>query len=329
MSPIARRYLASLVWFCVGCHSVDQARPTSPVVTNKQLRALRTSLPEDRSMDLMPDGSFNYASALQKALFFYEAQRSGPLTENNRVPWRGDSAMEDGRAEGVDLVGGWYDAGDHVKFGFPMAYTVTLLAWSAVDVKEGFSQTGQLDSISNNLRWATDYLIKAHTAPNELWAQVGDPEEDHHFWGPAESMSMARPAYKIDADCPGSDLAAETAAALAATSIVFSKSDPTYAATLLTHASQLYTFADTHRGKYSDCVKSANPYYTSHNGFEDELVWGALWLYRATGNDEYLQKAEARLSEHRRKRRMDPLLGRQILWFLCPAGQTHRKKRLR
>ncbi|KAL4564621.1 hypothetical protein LXL04_028687 [Taraxacum kok-saghyz] len=28
----------------------------------------------------------------------------------------------------VDLVGGYYDAGDNVKFGFPMAFTTTMLS---------------------------------------------------------------------------------------------------------------------------------------------------------------------------------------------------------
>ena len=30
------------------------------------------------------------------------------------------------RALQVDLTGGYYDAGDNVKFGFPMAFTATL-----------------------------------------------------------------------------------------------------------------------------------------------------------------------------------------------------------
>jgi hypothetical protein len=44
----------------------------------------------------------------------------------------------------------------------------------------------------------------------------------------------------------------ETAAALAAASLVFATRDPAYAATLLTHARQLYAFGDSFRGKYSD-----------------------------------------------------------------------------
>ena len=59
---------------------------------------------------------------------------------------------------------------------------------------------------------------------------------------------------------------------------------PTYADTLLTHAQQLYTFADTVRGKYSECITDAASYYKSWSGYKDELVWGAIWLYRATGD---------------------------------------------
>lgn len=71
----------------------------------------------------------NYGEALQKSIYFYEAQQSGVLPEWNRNEWRGDSALGDGSDNNVDLTGGWYDAGDHVKFGFPMASTATMLAW--------------------------------------------------------------------------------------------------------------------------------------------------------------------------------------------------------
>src|SRR4030095_13008604 len=95
--------------------------------------------------------SFNYAEALQKSLFFYEAQRSGPLPASNRVNWRGDSALLDGADVGRNLTGGWYDAGDHVKFGLPMAASATMLAWGIVENRQGYVDAGQLDEALDNL----------------------------------------------------------------------------------------------------------------------------------------------------------------------------------
>lgn len=145
-------------------------------------------------------------------MLFYEAQRSGRLPENSRLNWRGDSGLEDGKDVGLDLTGGWYDAGDHVKFGLPMAYSAAILSWSVYEYRDAYKESGQLDAALDNIKWATDYFLKAHTAPYELWGQVGNGALDHAWWGPAEVMPMKRPAYKIDAGCPGSDLAGGTAA---------------------------------------------------------------------------------------------------------------------
>ncbi|MEE1927105.1 glycoside hydrolase family 9 protein [Streptomyces sp. TRM 70351] len=235
---------------------------------------------------------FDYGEALQKSILFYEAQQSGEIPEFNRVSWRGDSGMADGADAGVDLTGGWYDAGDHVKFGFPMAFSATMLAWGAVANEDAYADAGQLVHLKNNLRFVNDYFVKAHPEPDVLYGQVGHGGRDHAWWGPAEVMPMERPAYRIDASCPGSDLAGETAAAMAASSIVFAGDDPAYSATLLEHAEELYAFADTHRGKYSDCITDAQSYYNSWSGYHDELVWGALWLYQATGDAAYLARAE-------------------------------------
>ncbi|MFF5175830.1 glycoside hydrolase family 9 protein [Micromonospora sp. NPDC000089] len=236
---------------------------------------------------------YNYAEALQKSLFFYEAQQSGKKPAWNRVSWRGDSALTDGADVGLDLTGGWYDAGDHVKFGFPMAFSTTMLAWGAVEYRDGYAASGQLTPLLNNLRFVNDYFVKAHPAPNVLYGQVGRGDDDHKWWGPAEVLPMARPAYKIDASCGGADLAGETAAAMAASSMVFRPTDPAYADKLLGHARQLYTFADTVRKSYSDCITDAASFYKSWSGYQDELVWGAIWLYRATGEAAYLAKAES------------------------------------
>lgn len=52
---------------------------------------------------ILVQGQFNYKEALTKSLIFLEAQRSGKLPPNNRVPWRGDSAVDDGKLANVSL----------------------------------------------------------------------------------------------------------------------------------------------------------------------------------------------------------------------------------
>ena len=77
--------------------------------------------------------------------------------------------------------------------------------------------------------------------------------------------------------------------------MAFAASDPTYAATLLTHARQLYTFAETAPQREYETCAPVGGIYESWSGFRDELVFGAIWLSRATTGTEsanYLAKAE-------------------------------------
>ena len=240
----------------------------------------------------------NYGEALQKSIYFYEAQQSGQLPSWNRVPWRGDATTNDGTDVGLDLSGGWYDAGDHVKFGFPMASAAaTLLGWGVIENPNAYSNTGQMVHIKNNLRFVADYFVAAHPQPNVLYGQVGNGGADHAWWGPAEVLETQgngaanRPAYAITASCPGSDLAGETAAALAAISIVFENDDPAYSSLLQSHARDLHNFAMTYRGKYSDCITDARSFYNSWSGYQDELVWASAWLFKATGEQDFLDDA--------------------------------------
>ncbi len=246
----------------------------------------------------MSPREFEYGEVLRKSLLFYEAQRSGHLPDNKRISWRGDSALNDGAAVGRDLSGGYYDAGDHVKFGLPMASTLSVLAWGGLQYGEGYRKAGAWTDLLEAVRWGTDWLLKAHAGPNELYGQVGNGAADHAYWGPPEAMPMARPAYKIDADKPGTELAAEAAAALAAGALLFRGTDDAYAATLLEHAKQLFAFADKYRGTYTEAIPDARNFYNSFTGYEDELAWAATWLYKATGDKGYLEKAEAIYDKH-------------------------------
>nr|AMH40394.1 glycoside hydrolase family 9 [Timema cristinae] len=234
---------------------------------------------------------YDYATVLQNSLLFYEAQRSGKLPSDQKVTWRKDSALNDKGDNGEDLTGGYYDAGDFVKFGFQMAFTATVLSWGLLDHEAGYSNAGALEDGRKALKWATDYFIKAHTSEFEFYGQVGDGIADHNYWGRPEDMTMDRPAFKITESAPGSDLAAETAAALAAASLVFKTVDSSYSATLLQHAIQLFNFANTYRGKFSDSIVNVRCCYNSSN-YNDELVWGAAWLYRATEDNQYLNVIE-------------------------------------
>lgn len=55
-----------------------------------------------------------------------------------------------------------------------------------------------------------------------------------------EDIKGSRPVTVCDASAPGSDVAADMAAALAAASLVFSESDPDYAAKCLKAAKNMY-----------------------------------------------------------------------------------------
>lgn len=72
----------------------------------------------------------------------------------------------------VDLVGGYYDSGDHVKFGLPMAYAVTMLSWGVVEFEKEMVDGNKLHRVLDAIRWGTNYFVKAHTQHNALWVQV-------------------------------------------------------------------------------------------------------------------------------------------------------------
>ncbi|RWV78949.1 hypothetical protein GW17_00059990 [Ensete ventricosum] len=88
-------------------------------------------------------GDPDYHDALSKSLLLFHGQRSG----------------------------GYYDAGDNVKFGLPMAFTTTMLAWSVLEF--GRWMPKELNHAREAVRWGTDYLLKASgPLPSALYVQV-------------------------------------------------------------------------------------------------------------------------------------------------------------
>ena len=139
--------------------------------------------------------SQDYARHIELSLLFYECQRSGPLPNTNRIYWRHDSMLDAGADNNVDLTGGYYDAGDNVKFNFPQAFTLTLLAWSGITFAEGYTKSKQMDYLLDAVKWGTDYLIKCHTSKDELYVQVGNGQTDHTYWLPPEYITSKCPRF--------------------------------------------------------------------------------------------------------------------------------------
>lgn len=91
---------------------------------------------------------------------------------DNKIEWRGDSALQDGSEEKLDLSKGLYDAGDLMKFGFPMAFTATVLSWAILEYGHHMNAVQQLKPAQDSLKWVTDYLLNSHPSPNVLYVQV-------------------------------------------------------------------------------------------------------------------------------------------------------------
>ncbi|RRT82265.1 hypothetical protein B296_00020388 [Ensete ventricosum] len=253
-----------------------------------------------------------YTLALHKALMFFNAQRSGPLPKHNNVSWRGNSGMKDGLSDDAirrSLVGGYYDAGDAIKFNFPMSFAMTMLSWSVIEYSDKYEAAGELDHVKGIIKWGTDYLLKTFNSSADIIdrivaqigfgmtsnSQVGQGDtskgpnpNDHHCWVRPEDIDYPRPVYECHS-C--SDLAGEMTAALAAASIVF-KDSKTYSEKLVHGARTLFKYGREQRGRYSPGGSDPSLFYNS-TSYWDEFVWGGAWLYFATGNSSYLQLATA------------------------------------
>lgn len=261
-------------------------------------------------------GKPDYAEALQKSLYFYECQQAGPLPEWNRVEWRADSTMTD------EVLGGWYDAGDHVKFNLPMAYTASMLAWGLYQYPDGVESCGEMQNYVNNLGFVLDYFVDCDLG-DEVVFQVGNGTIDHSWWGPVELIKYgmedsgtayedARETYKASSGC--SAVFGGMAAALASGYCALDgRIDDSKRAEYLEHAEHIFELASASPGNdVYDLSNAPNFYRSSH--FYDELFYAANWLYIATGDKAYLDKATSYIPL------LDKELGQDCLkytWCMC------------
>lgn len=58
-------------------------------------------------------------------------------------------------------------------FGLPMAFSMTVLAWSIIEYGSFMNSGGQLSYALEALKWGTDFIITCHPSDNVFWMQVG------------------------------------------------------------------------------------------------------------------------------------------------------------
>ena len=228
----------------------------------------------------------NYAKALQYSLYLYDANMCGKEVEkHSAMNWRKNCHTYDSTVSTpygkMDLSGGFHDAGDHVKFGLPAAYSATMLGWSYYEFKDAFTKTGQKDHLKTITDHFCDYFRKCTvmngTDVKAFCYQVGDGNTDHSSWQSPEKDKMSRPAFFATADSPATDVVAETAAALAMNYVNFgNKKD-------LTAAKALYKFAKNNK-------KSGHAEQSFYSGTSwlDDLALASVILYKATKDNAYL-----------------------------------------
>ena len=264
---------------------------------------------------------YNYAKALQLSQFFFDANMCGTgVDENGLYEWRTDCHTYDAKVKldstntnmsdsfissnksvldpdgngTVDVSGGFHDAGDHVKFGMPEAYSGSTLGWGYYEFKDQYKATGQDTHAKTILRYFNDYFMKCTFLNSSGKAiafcyQVGDGDVDHAYWQAPEKDTMFRRAWFATDALPSTDCVAATAASLAVNYFNFKDEDPTYAEKSLKYAKALFEFAErcSNKAVNNDGPKS---YYGSSK-WQDDYCWAASWLYLATKDDHYLAEA--------------------------------------
>ncbi|KAI8973947.1 Six-hairpin glycosidase-like protein [Pilobolus umbonatus] len=254
---------------------------------------------------------YDYAEVLHKSYLFYHSQKSGVLPYQ-RLAWRSDSCKICIGDFGEDLSRGWYEAANTMKWGLPLGWTATQLAFNVMMFEDAMNSVDELAEGLELLKWGADYILNAHYNDTHIVGQLGSSalgpiskkialDVDFNYWGPPEEYEQWVPsgiphkAYYITPENPSSEIVGEYGAALAATSIAWRKHNSSYADELVDHAKRLYKFATDNIGSYVSSHENAFQWATfwyPSTDHRDELAWNAAWLYAATNDPFYLEEAK-------------------------------------
>lgn len=255
----------------------------------------------DNDLDLVID--YNYAKLLQYSLYFYDANMCGTDVGSDSVlSWRdnchtGDASVSktiNGTPYTIDVSGGYHDAGDHAKFGLPQAYSASVLGLSYAYFKDAYVALGQDAHLKNILDRFTTYfenctIMDASGNVIAFCYQVGDGNDDHGYWGPAEEQESVKGERDVyvhltDSSNPCTDIVAETAAALAIYATIYKEEDSTNANTALEYAKKLLAYAESNNKVTSSTSQAAGFYNGS--SYNDDLALASIWIHKAIGDTD-------------------------------------------
>jgi endoglucanase len=256
---------------------------------------------------------------LRNALNYYQVQRDGPsfvpsalrtggahLNDATAMTYSTPSVNRNGGFRGdlsplgitIDASGGWWDAGDYLKFLHATTYTDSLLLTGVRDFPAQMGAGGAAD-FTAEARFGADWILRMWDDPSRtLYYQVGigggngKTISDHDIWrlpGVDDTFGGTDPLYRyirnrpvFRAGPPGSlispNLAGRTSAALALAYQVYRTSDPTFANRALTAAAHIFDLANTNPGQLTTAIPFE---FYPETEWRDDLELGAVELHRA------------------------------------------------
>ena len=220
----------------------------------------------------------------------------------------------------IDVSGGWHDAGDQLKYLITGSYAAAhmLLAFELYPKRfiDEVNASGQaypngIPDVLDEAKWGLDWILKLHPGPSQLVHQVAD-DRDHIGWklpdnDPSDygwGNNSYRVAYfatgkpqglsKYKSEATGlANLAGRSAAAMALASRIWREhiNDPGFADKCLKNARSLYQMGREQEG-FQQGNSYGAPYRYTEETWADDMEWGAVELYKATGDKHYLEEAK-------------------------------------
>ena len=242
------------------------------------------------TIDINTDVELNYAKLLQEALYFYDANMCGAdVDENSLFSWRSDCHTDDAKAvyngKTIDVSGGYHDAGDHVKFGLPAAFSATMLGISYMEYGPYYDELGLTAHYKRIMDRFADYFERCTVMENgkvqAFCYQVGEGNNDHDWHYAPEGQTGSRKVYFTSASDPCSDIVYETAAALALYSMNFNDEKS------LEYAKALFEYAQNNPEGLSVGHEETVMQFYHASSLNDDKALAAAMLYKATGENGY------------------------------------------